>query len=62
MTQQHLNDPDIDPAFEQVRGKAVSERMDADTLGQACSLSRRAAGRVEDRDGNRHSGGRASRQ
>ena len=53
MTQQHLDDPDIDTAFEQVRSKAVPERMNAYTLGQARSFCCRAAGCVEDSDGNR---------
>jgi hypothetical protein len=40
VSQQNLDNPDINPALQQVRGKAVTERMNGHSLGEACSLRR----------------------
>lgn len=68
--QQHLDNPDIRTALEQMSRKTVAHRMPAHPLDQACRLGRGAAGRVKDctsiglapRPGNSRSSGRASRQ
>ena len=40
MPKQSLDQPDIDAALEQMRGKAVAQRMQADVLPDAGSVRR----------------------
>jgi hypothetical protein len=50
MSQQNLNDPDIDPALQKMGGKAVAERMCGDGLADPGSLSRHPASILLRRD------------
>ena len=44
MAEQHLDDADVDAAFQKMRGEAVAQRVHAHPLGQPRRFGRRTAG------------------
>src|SRR5471032_2801121 len=47
VSEQHLDDADVDLLLEQMGGEAVAQRVQRDALVDACRLSRGVAGTVE---------------
>ena len=70
MSQQHLDNPEIDAVLKQMRSKAVPQRVNADPLDETSRFGRRPTGSVQDLDvyplvarpGNSHVSGCARRQ
>ena len=50
MAEQRLDDPNIGPLLQKVRGEAVPQCMHADLLGDASGLARRPARRMQNGD------------
>ena len=62
MTEQPLDGVQIDPAFEQVRGKAVAQHVNAAALGDACAVARTLVGALGGQDAQGRGAGVIAKQ
>lgn len=56
ISEQNLNDANVDPAFQEMGRKRVPERMDSNRLGNPSAAARGAAGRLDAADADMFTG------